>query len=231
MELKTKIDLTLLKKSAIKEASKQNWERAKQINLAILNQLKNNIETLNRLGIAYTKLDQKQNAIKCFEKVIYISPNNIIAQKNLAALKSPSNKKISNVIDKKLLVNDSSKSINIKFELKSSIKSLNPGDELLIKSNNETISIFKNKTLLNELSNNIAKRIAKLMKMGNKYSCTVIGTNEKKVNVNIKETHKSDKNIQIISFPDYIKPNSENISLNQKSTYLSQSETEELIEK
>ena len=39
MELKTKIDLTLLKKSAIKEASKQNWERAKQINLAILNQL------------------------------------------------------------------------------------------------------------------------------------------------------------------------------------------------
>ena len=54
MELKTKIDLTLLKKSAIKEASKQNWERAKQINLAILNQLKNNIETLNRLGIAYT---------------------------------------------------------------------------------------------------------------------------------------------------------------------------------
>ena len=54
---------------------------------------------------------------------------------------------------------------------------------------------------------------------------------EKKVNVNIKETHKSDKNIQIISFPDYIKPNSENISLNQKSTYLSQSETEEPIEK
>ena len=69
------------------------------------------------------------------------------------------------------------------------------------------------------------------MKMVNKFSCTVIGTNEKKVNVNIKETHKSDKNIQIISFPDYIKPNSENISLNQKSTYLSQSETEEPIEK
>ena len=120
---------------------------------------------------------------------------------------------------------------NIKFELKSSIKSLHPGDELLIKSNNETISIFKNKTLLNELNNNIAKRITKLMKMGNKYSCTVIGTNEKKINVNIKETHKSDKNIQIISFPDYIKPNSENISLNQKSTYLSQSETEEPVEK
>ncbi|MFL2767624.1 MAG: tetratricopeptide repeat protein [Dehalococcoidia bacterium] len=87
MELKTKIDLTLLKKSAIKEASNQNWERAKQVNLAILNQLKNNIETLNRLGIAYTKLDQKQNAIKCFDKVINISPNNIIAQKKSYCIK------------------------------------------------------------------------------------------------------------------------------------------------
>ena len=231
MELKTKIDLTLLKKSAIKEASNQNWERAKQVNLAILNQLKNNIETLNRLGIAYTKLDQKQNAIKCFDKVINISPNNIIAQKNLTALKSSNNKKITNTIDKKLLVNDSSKSINIKFELKSSIKSLNPGDNLIIKTSNETISIFKNKILLNELNNNLAKRIAKLTKMGNKYSCTVIGTNEKKINVSIKETHKSDKNIQIISFPEYMKPNSENISLNQNSLYLSQSEPEEPTEK
>tara|TARA_B110000014_G_C19997482_1_gene516834 strand:+ start:201 stop:896 length:696 start_codon:yes stop_codon:yes gene_type:complete len=231
MELKTKIDLTLLKKTAIKEASNQNWERAKQVNLAILNQLKNNIETLNRLGIAYTKLDQKQNAIKCFDKVINISPNNIIAQKNLTALKSSNNKKITNTIDKKLLVNDSSKSINIKFELKSSIKSLNPGDDLIIKTSNETISIFKNKILLNELNNNLAKRIAKLMKLGNKYSCTVIGTNEKKINVSIKETHKSDKNIQIISFPEYMKPNSENISLNQNSLYLSQSEPEEPTEK
>ena len=231
MELKTKIDLTLLKKSAIKEASNQNWERAKQVNLAILNQLTNNIETLNRLGIAYTKLDQKQNAIKCFDKVINISPNNIIAQKNLTALKSSNNKKITNTIDKKLLVNDSSKSINIKFELKSSIKSLNPGDDLIIKTSNETISIFKNKILLNVLNNNLAKRIAKLMKLGNKYSCTVIGTNEKKINVSIKETHKSDKNIQIISFPEYMKPNSENISLNQNSLYLSQSEPEEPTEK
>ena len=32
MELKTRNDLTFLKKSAIKEASNQNWERAKQIN-------------------------------------------------------------------------------------------------------------------------------------------------------------------------------------------------------
>ena len=47
----------------------------------------------------------------------------------------------------------------------------------------------------------------------------------------LNELKQEDKNIQIISFPDYIKPNSENISLNQKSTYLSQSETEEPVEK
>ena len=227
MELKTRNDLAFLKKSAIKEASNQNWERAKQINLAILNHQKNNIESLNRLGIAYTKLSQKQNAIKCFERVIHISPNNIIAQKNLAALNSAKNKKISNTVDKRLLVNDSSKSINLNFEHKSSTFTLTPGENLEIKSKSDSIQLYKNKNLLSEITNNIAKRISKLTKMGNQYSCTVIGTNGKTINVNIKEIHKSDSTVHIISFPEYIKPNSEKLSLNHNSIFTLQTEAED----
>ena len=227
MELKTRNDLAFLKKSAIKEASNQNWERAKQINLAILNQQKNNIETLNRLGITYTKLSQKQNAIKCFEKVIHISPNNRIAQKNLSALLSAKNKKISNTVDKRLLVNDSSKSINLNFEHKSSTTSLTPGENLEIKSKSDSIQIYKNKKLLSEITNNIAKRISKLTNLGNQYSCTVIGTNENNINVNIKEIHKSESTVNIISFPEYIKPHSEKLSLNHHSIFTLQTEDED----
>ena len=228
MELKTRNDLAFLKKSAIKEASNQNWERAKQINLAILNQQKNNIETLNRLGITYTKLSQKQNAIKCFEKVIHISPNNRIAQKNLTALNSTKNKKISNTVDKRLLVNDSSKSINLNFEHKSSTISLTPGENLEIKSKSNSIQIYKNKKLLSEITNNIAKRISKLTNLGNQYSCTVIGTNENNINVNIKEIHKSESTGNIISFPEYIKPHSEKLSLNHNSIFTLQTEDEDI---
>ncbi len=227
MELKTRNDLTFLKKSAIKEASNQNWERAKQINLVILNQQKNNIESLNRLGIAYTKLSQKQNAIKCFEKVIHISPNNRIAQKNLAALNSAKNKKISNTVDKRLLVNDSSKSINLNFEHKLATTTLNPGENLEIKIKSDSIQIYKNKKLLSEITNNIAKRISKLTKMGNQYSCTVIGTDGDTINVNIKEIHKSESTVDIISFPEYIKPHSEKLSLNTNSIFSLQTEDED----
>ena len=231
MELKVKNDIILLRKSAIKEASNQNWERAKQINLAILNQQKNNIETLNRLGIAYIKLGQKQNAIKCFTLVIKISPNNIISQKNLQKLHLAGDKKISNTIDKKYLVNDSSKSINLKFELNKKISSLDKeigaGDSLIIKQKEDSISIYKDKILLNVIKHTIAKRISKLIKLGNKYSCTVIGSNEKYIRVNIKEIFKSESTTNIISFPEYMKPNNEVLSLNQNINHLYDSNSED----
>ena len=231
MELKVKNDIILLRKSAIKEASNQNWERAKQINLAILNQQKNNIETLNRLGIAYIKLGQKQNAIKCFTLVIKISPNNIISQKNLQKLHLAGDKKISNTIDKKYLVNDSSKSINLKFELNKKISSLDKeigaGDSLIIKQKEDSISIYKDKILLNVIKHTIAKRISKLIKLGNKYSCTVIGSNEKYIRVNIKEIFKSESTTNIISFPEYLKPNYEVLSLNQNINHIYDSNPED----
>ena len=231
MELKVKNDIILLRKYAIKEASNQNWERAKQINLAILNQQKNNIETLNRLGIAYIKLGQKQNAVKCFTHVIKISPNNIISQKNLQKLHLAGDKKISNTIDKKYLVNDSSKSINLKFELNEKISSLDKeigaGDNLIIKQKEDSISIYKDKILLNVIKHTIAKRISKLIKLGNKYSCTVIGSNEKYIRVNIKEIFKSESTMNIISFPEYLKSNYEVLSLNQNINHIYDSNTED----
>ena len=86
MEVKAKPDINSLIKSAIREASNNNWEKAKKLNLVILNISKNNIETLNRLGISYMKLLDKVNATKCFQYVLKIAPNNTIAHKNLNKL-------------------------------------------------------------------------------------------------------------------------------------------------
>ena len=86
MEVKAKPDINSLIKSAIREASNNNWEKAKKLNLVILNISNNNIETLNRLGISYMKLLDKVNATKCFQYVLKISPNNTIAHKNLNKL-------------------------------------------------------------------------------------------------------------------------------------------------
>ena len=129
MEVKAKPDVNSLIKSAIREASNNNWEKAKKLNLIILNISKNNIETLNRLGISYMKLLDKVNATKCFQYVLKISPNNMIAQKNLNKLQLNLEKKKNTLgkIEALNLVNESRKSINLKCNITNSKKILNQG--------------------------------------------------------------------------------------------------------
>ena len=129
MEVIAKPDINSLIKSAIREATNNNWEKAKKLNLAILNITKNNIETLNRLGISYMKLLDKENATKCFQYVLKISPNNMIAQKNINKLQLNLSKKKKSVdkIDTSNLVNETGKSVNLKCNITNSKKILNQG--------------------------------------------------------------------------------------------------------
>ena len=127
MEVKAKTNVNSLIKSAIREASNNNWEKAKKLNLVILNISKNNIETLNRLGISYMKLSNKVNATKCFKNVLKISPNNVIAQKNLNKLQLNLPEITINLskIDSANLINETGKSIHLKCDIKNSKKILN----------------------------------------------------------------------------------------------------------
>ena len=140
MEVKAKPDINSLIKSAIREASNNNWEKAKKLNLVILNISNNNIETLNRLGISYMKLLDKVNATKCFQYVLKISPNNTIAHKNLKKLQLnlTEKQKTTDKVNKLNLVNESGKSINLKCDIVNSKKILNQridtGSKLTIKN-------------------------------------------------------------------------------------------------
>ena len=221
MEVIAKPDVNSLVKSAIREATNNNWEKAKKLNLAILNITKNNIETLNRLGISYMKLLDKKNATKCFQYVLKISPNNMIAQKNINKLQLNLSKKKKSVdrIDTSNLVNETGKSINLKCNITNSKKILNQGidtgSKLTIKNEKTSIGIYKGNSKILLIENNIAKRISNLINLGNEYTCTVLGVSENSVNINIKEISKSNKTNQIISFPEYLNSDIHQTSINQ----------------
>ena len=221
MEVKAKPDINSLIKSAIREASNNNWEKAKKLNLVILNISNNNIETLNRLGISYMKLLDKVNATKCFQYVLKISPNNTIAHKNLNKLQLnlAEKKKTTDKVNKLNLVNESGKSINLKCDIDNSKKILNQGidtgSKLTIKNEKDSIGIYKGNSKILIIENNIAKRISNLINLGNEYTCTVLGVSENSININIKETSKSKENIQIISFPEYLNSDLHKTSINQ----------------
>ena len=197
MEVKAKTNLNSLIKSAIREASNNNWEKAKKLNLVILNISKNNIETLNRLGISYMKLSDKVNATKCFKYVLKISPNNMIAQKNLNKLQLNLPEITINLskIDTANLVNETGKSIHLKCDIKNSKKILNQGidtgSKLTIRNEKDAIGIYKGNSKIHIIDNSIAKRISNLINLGNEYTCTVLGVSENSININIKETSKS----------------------------------------
>jgi tetratricopeptide (TPR) repeat protein len=71
---------------AIAYALEGNWELAVELNLAILDEDADNIAALNRLGRAYTELDQKDAAKTVYKKVLEIDKYNPIALKNLKLL-------------------------------------------------------------------------------------------------------------------------------------------------
>ena len=221
MEVKAKTNLNSLIKSAIREASNNNWEKAKKLNLVILNISKNNIETLNRLGISYMKLSDKVNATKCFKYVLKIAPNNMIAKKNLNKLQLNLPEITINLskIDTANLVNETGKSIHIKCDIKNSKKILNQGidtgSKLTIRNEKDSIGIYKGNSKILIIENNIAKRISNLINLGNEYSCTVLGVSEYSININIKEKFKSIEAMQIISFPDYLNSDIHQTSINQ----------------
>ena len=221
MEVKAKTNVNSLIKSAIREASNNNWEKAKKLNLVILNISKNNIETLNRLGISYMKLSNKVNATKCFKNVLKISPNNVIAQKNLNKLQLNLPEITINLskIDSANLINETGKSIHLKCDIKNSKKILNQGIDtgsiLTIRNEKDSIGIYKGNSKIHIIDNSIAKRISNLINLGNEYTCTVLGVSENSININIKETSKSKKTMQIISFPEYLNSDLHKTSINQ----------------
>ena len=221
MEVKTKTNVNSLIKSAIREASNNNWKKAKKLNLVILNISKNNIETLNRLGISYMKLSDKVNATKCFKYVLKISPNNVIAQKNLNKLQLNLPEITINLskIDSANLINETGKSIHLKCDIKNSKKILNQGidtgSKLTIRNEKDSIGIYKGNSKIHIIDNSIAKRISNLINLGNEYICTVLGVSENSININIKETSKSKKTMQIISFPEYLNSDLHKTSINQ----------------
>lgn len=221
MEVKTKTNVNSLIKSAIREASNNNWKKAKKLNLVILNISKNNIETLNRLGISYMKLSDKVNATKCFKYVLKISPNNVIAQKNLNKLQLNLPEITINLskIDSSNLINETGKSIHLKCDIKNSKKILNQGidtgSKLTIRNEKDSIGIYKGNSKIHIIDNSIAKRISNLINLGNEYICTVLGVSENSININIKETSKSKKTMQIISFPEYLNSDLHKTSINQ----------------
>ncbi|MBI2431218.1 MAG: hypothetical protein HYV39_04345 [Candidatus Levybacteria bacterium] len=90
-----------LKTQAIQKAFEGNWNDAISINKKLLKENPNDIETLNRLALAFSVLDKIKEARHTYEKVLAIDGQNQIALKNIKRItgfkKTGSKKRAGNV--------------------------------------------------------------------------------------------------------------------------------------
>ncbi len=189
-----------LEKQAIKASIDQDWELAIKINKKILDQDEKNILALNRIGIAYTKLQQYKEAEFFFKKAKSIDPKDPITLKNLKKLK---NKTFNNIYHKIDFIEEPGKAkiINLcRLATKDTLEKISIGAQCTLRPKNRFISILVDNKYIGSLPEDISLRLAKLIQDGNKYECFIQNCDGKNCTVFIKEIYISNKNKNKTSF-------------------------------
>jgi RNA polymerase sigma factor (sigma-70 family) len=78
----------LLRQEAINAAKNSDWPKAILINQEIIQYYGNDLEAMNRLGLAFLKNKQEDEARKTFKNVLELDKSNIIANKHLEKIKN-----------------------------------------------------------------------------------------------------------------------------------------------
>lgn len=184
-----------LKSQAIQIALTGDWEQAISLNLEILKEEPKDIDTLNRLGFAYTILGKTQNAKETFQKVLDIDPANPIALKNIKKLSGPTQKiKPSLHIATNMFLEESGKTkivTLVNTAPKQVVKTLQLGQLLQLSIKRSKIFVLdEQKQYIGMLSDDISRRLIKFLEGGNEYHAYVKSADEHDVVVFIREAKR-----------------------------------------
>ena len=198
-----------LAKQAIALAIRSRWKEAVAINRLILKDFPRDLETYNRLGKALSELGRNREAKQAFQRALKISPNNMIAQKNLERLKRLGDEaplvgpQSSNA--PRLFIEESGKagvtSLADLAQPKVLLK-LAPGHPVRLASEGNGLKATGSSgQYLGLVEPRLAQRLARLMKGGNRYEATVTSVSERQLTIIIREVYKHPSQASTISFP------------------------------
>ncbi len=198
-------------KEAIALALKGEWERATEVNQAILSLFSDDVDAMNRLGKAFMELNEYDRARKILGEVVVKAPYNTIAKKNLARLVQLENiptpskqaRKTGNV--SQLFIAESGKSGTTILQKAASYRiaaSTAPGNPVsLVVEKNVIRAYVREDEYLGQMEPKLARRLLKLIDGGNRYEAAVIGVDEGGISIMIRETYRHPSLHNICSFP------------------------------
>lgn len=189
--------MSLLKNQAIQTALTGDWNTAIELNQSLLEEDPNDTEALNRMALAYTVLGKINDAKKTYQRVLEIDPLNPIALRNIKRLKDDGSAKDGpqEVLVKNIFIEETGKTkvidlINIaQAEI---ISKLRTGQSIDLSIKRLKIFVLGNSSqYIGVLPDDIARRLIKFMKGGNKYEAYVKSADPNKVTIFIRELKRS----------------------------------------
>lgn len=192
-----------LQRQAINAALEQRWKEALKLNNALLKRNPENVDTLNRLGRTCFELNELKESKKYYTLALKYDPYNPIAQKNLKILGIVKGRRIkqkrSNGNGKKispaLFLQEPGKTkvvSLIKLAEPQKISGLFCGMEVVLTIKNKKLQVVdEDGTYLGTLPDDVAFKLQRLLKGGNKYLALVKAVKVNGLSILIREVKRS----------------------------------------
>jgi tetratricopeptide (TPR) repeat protein len=198
-------------KEAIDLAMKGEWQRATEVNQALLTLYPDDADAKNRLGHAFIELAEYGRAREVLVDVVAKAPYNNIARKNLARLEQLENAPAETKQTRKsgglsrLFIAESGKSGTTVLQRPAGSgtpASVAPGDPVTLVARNRALLAYgREEDYLGKVEARLSTRLARLIAGGNRYEAAVVGINDWGVSIIIRETHRHPSLHNISSFP------------------------------
>lgn len=176
-----------------------DWNNAIKLNQSLLDEKPNDIEALNRIGLAYSVLGNSKDAKDSYEKVLKIDPLNSIALKNLKKIQNegPKNGEETTFIQvNNIFIEETGRTkvvdlINLaQAEI---LQGLQTGQSVDMSVKRLKIFVLQGKKYVGVLPDDIGNRLIKFINGGNKYEAFVKSANHQNVSIFIRELKRSSK--------------------------------------
>ena len=213
-----------LDREAVDLALKGEWERAVEVNRAILELFADDVEVLNRLAKALIELGSYEEAGGVLDRVSGIAPYNNIARRNRARLEemrgtAPAATRHARraaaapQLFPQLFIGESGKSATTVLRHTPrllSLASVSPGDPAALVIENHGVSVYTGDgRYLGQVEARLAHRLGRLIEGGNTYACAIVGVSSEGISIIIHEASRHRSLQHVASFPTRAAPRPE----------------------
>ncbi|MEK7806221.1 MAG: tetratricopeptide repeat protein [Chloroflexota bacterium] len=200
-----------LSRDAIALALKGEWERATEVNKAILELYTDDVDAMNRLGKALMELGRYGEAKEVLDRVVHIAPYNTIAKKNLARVATLEGSPLTAHQLRKcggvpqLFIEESGKSVTTVLRKTATgqvVAGIAPSDPADLAEEHNAINVYTRAgEYLGQIEPKLGNRLIRLMRGGNRYDAAVIGVNDHGISIIIREAYRHRSLRNVCSFP------------------------------